>query len=377
MTFLDEVINWVDNGSPVDVIYLDFKKAFDKVPHNRLMLKVKGCGITGDIANWVKTWLENRKQRVVIGDSFSDWKSVLSGVPQGSVLGPLLFVIFINDLDNNIANKLLKFADDAKLFGKVNTDRNIDSLRSDLNELYQWSADWGMIFNVDKCKVMHIGPKNKQVHFKINDQQLVTVDEEKDLGITICDNLKVATQCAEATKKANKILGCIKRTFTSRKKNIILPLYKSLVRPHLEYSVPAWRPFLIKDINLLEGVQRRATKVIKDFKNISYNERLFQLNLTTLETRRIRGDLIEVFKIFHGFTDINPREFFTLSDSGLRGHAFKLFKPRAITNICKFSFAHRVVDTWNKLPVDIVNSCSLNSFKNNIDHLFKHGWGLI
>ena len=130
-------------GSPVDIIYLDFQKAFDKVPHQRLLLK------------WIEQWLTDRIQRVVVDGEVSNWKSVLSGVPQGSVLGPILFLIYINDLDDSITSNVLKFADDTKLFRKVNTDGDKQYLQNDLVRLVKWSEKWQMLFNFGKCKCLH------------------------------------------------------------------------------------------------------------------------------------------------------------------------------------------------------------------------------
>ena len=160
LLFLDFVHEYVDKGIPVDVIYLDFRKAFDKVPHCRLLMKVRAHGIGGHIADWIQNWLSNQEQRVVLNGHSSDWSKVLSDVPQGSVLGPLLFVIFINDLEQDIGNRLLKFADDTKLFGVVSSGKGVDGLREDLRKLCDWSAEWLMMFNTDKCKVMHFGKSN-------------------------------------------------------------------------------------------------------------------------------------------------------------------------------------------------------------------------
>ena len=309
LSFFNNVCNWVDKGEPVDVIYLDFKKAFDKVPHKRLLLKLYAYGVRGDIFRWIKNWLLNRKQRVVINGQSSGWVDVLSGVPQGSVLGPLLFIIYINDFEEGLFNKILKFADDAKLLGRVSTQDQINVMRSDLNKLFEWSSKWGMTFNTNKFKVMHIGRTNQCVNYEINHQVLEDVEEERDLGVLVSRNLKVSPQCIKVVKSANKILGCIKRTMHARTVSVIVPLIKGLIRPHLEYCVSAWRPHYVKDIQLLEGVQRRATKLITEFKGLSYYERLNKCKLTTLETRRLRGDLIETFKIFKGMSDVKLDDF--------------------------------------------------------------------
>jgi len=150
----------VDQGYPIDVVYLDFQKAFDKVPHKRLMLKIKSLGIIDKIYNWMEDWLKGRVQRVILLGSSSKWIRVTSGVPQGSVLGPLLFLIYINDIDDSVCNSLLKFADDTKVFSIVSDINDVNKLQYDLKNLCKWSEDWLMLFNVDKCKVMHFGNNN-------------------------------------------------------------------------------------------------------------------------------------------------------------------------------------------------------------------------
>ena len=168
---------------------------------------------------------------------------------------------------------------------------------------------------------MHIGFNNTKAKYEMNGKFLEEVTEERDLGVIIRSDLKCSSHCMKAVNTANRVLGMIRRTFSVKDKKIILLLYKALVRPHLEYSVQAWRPHFRGDIDLLEGVQRRATKLITSISNKSYEDRLHILNLTTLETRRLRGDLIEVFKIFKGFDNLDSSMFFELSNAHTRGHS--------------------------------------------------------
>ena len=321
LCFLEEITKWIDVGSPVDIIYLDFQKAFDKVPHQRLLLKLKAHGIGDSITDWIEQWLTDRRQRVVVDGEVSNWKSVLSGVPQGSVLGPILFLIYINDLDDSITSNVLKFADDTKLFRKVNTDGDKQHLQNDLDRLVKWSEKWQMLFNFGKCKCLHTGHRNLNVNYKMGDTVLGTTVKEKDLGVTISADMKVSEQCGIAASKGNKILGLIRRNITYKGKKLIIPLYKAIVRPHLEYCIQAWRPYRKKDIDTLERIQRRATKMIPELRDLSYEERLKECGLTTLETRRLRGDQIEVFKILNGYENIDRNMFFSLKkDSRTRGH---------------------------------------------------------
>ena len=368
LCFLEEITKWIDVGSPVDIIYLDFQKAFDKVPHQRLLLKLKPHGIGDSITDWIEQWLTDRRQRVVVDGDVSNWKSVLSGVPQGSVLGPILFLIYINDLDDSITSNILKFADDTKLFRKVNTDGDKQHLQNDLDRLVKWSEKWQMLFNFGKCKCLHTGHGNLNVNYKMGDTILGTTVKEKDLGVTISADMKVSEQCGIAASKGNQILGLIRRNITFNGKKLIIPLYKAIVRPHLEYCIQAWRPYHKKDIDTLERIQRRATNMIPELRDLSYEERLKECGLTTLETRRLRGDQIEVFKILNGYENIDRNMFFTLKkDSRTRGHEVKLVKDQCRLDIRKHSFSQRTINEWNKLSTDCVTASSVNMFKNKVD----------
>ena len=237
LDYLVFVTTQIDLGHPVDVIYLDFQKAFDKVPHVRLINKIKAHGISGKMLHWIEKWLDDRKQRVVLSGQPSSWSNVLSGVPQGSILGPLLFVIFINDIDDGVISKLLKFADDTKIVAKVATQQDIDRLQNDLHNLYNWSVDWQMLFNADKSKEIHFGFNNKNVDYYLGSNKLCEVKEERDLGVIIHNSLKSSNQCVKAANAANATLGMIKRTFMCKNKDIMMKLYKSIVRPKLEFCV--------------------------------------------------------------------------------------------------------------------------------------------
>ena len=368
LCFLEEITKWIDVGSPVDIIYLDFQKAFDKVPHQRLLLKLKAHGIGDSITDWIEQWLTDRRQRVVVDGEVSNWKSVLSGVPQGSVLGPILFLIYINDLDDSITSNVLKFADDTKLFRKVNTDGDKQHLQNDLDRLVKWSEKWQMLFNFGKCKCLHTGHRNLNVNYRMGDTVLGTTVKEKDLGVTISADMKVSEQCGIAASKGNQILGLIRRNITYKGKKLFIPLYKAIVRPHLEYCIQAWRPYRKKDIDTLERIQRRATKMIPELRDLSYEERLKECGLTTLETRRLRGDQIEVFKILNGYENIDRNMFFSLKkDSRTRGHEVKLVKDQCRLDIRKHSFSQRTINEWNKLSTDCVTASSVNMFKNKVD----------
>ena len=368
LDFFHDVFNQFDECRSVDVIYLDFQKAFDKVPHKRLIDKLKSHGICGSIQNWINDWLTSRKQRVVINGTSSCWLDVKSGVPQGSVLGPILFLIYVNDLDNGLLCKVSKFADDTKLASKVTSAEERETLQSDLDKLTCWAAKWQMKFNVNKCKVLHIGSNNDHVQYRMNGEILEAVNKEKDLGILISSDLKPSQHCSEVVKKANKLVGFIGRVFENKSEKIMLKLYNSLVRPHLEYCVQFWSPYYQKDINKLERVQRRLTKMIPRLRNMTYEERLKILKLFPLSIRRMRGDLIEVFKMFKGFDNVSANNYFSLDRSNRRRHHdFKIIGKRFSSNESKHFFFNRVVNVWNSLPSAVVDSNTLATFKNRLD----------
>ena len=202
------------------MIYLDFQKALDKVPHERIMAYIYALGIAGEVFKWIKDWHKDMEQRVVLGTS-SKWIKVESGVSQGSVLGPLLFLIYINDMDDAVCSGLLKFADDTKVFSVVSTKGDIDRLKYDLFNLGKWSQDWPMLFNIDKCKVMHLGVNNTEVKYEMNGKYLMDVTEECDLDVIIQSDLKCSEQCLKAVNTAKRVLGMIKRSFSVKVKVIL------------------------------------------------------------------------------------------------------------------------------------------------------------
>ena len=379
LEFCEKISNCLDSNTPVDVIYLDFSKAFDKVPISKLLAKVKSLNITGKVYEWIKAWLTDRKQRVVLNGVESDWCIVISGVPQGSVLGPILFLIYINDIDLS-ADKvkfLSKFADDTKLGHPVKSEADRDLLQSQLNALCVWAKEWGMEFNVEKCKVLHYCRNNKEYQYQMYNKILEKVDSEKDIGVLVNKSGKPSEQCIKASRTANGILSQISRTFHYRDKKVFLDLYKRHVRVHLEYATPAWSPWQAGDCELLEKVQRRAVNMISGL-NGTYEEKLKHLNLQTLSQRRFRADMIETYEILNNLSNVNPEVWFTRSNpnrvstrSSVPNPDLNLNLPFRRTEIGKNSFSSRAVRGWNNLPSEIKSSTSLAQFKVKIDKHLK------
>lgn len=287
---------------------------------------------------WIRSFLTGRRQRDSVNGSTSDWTEVKSGVPQGSVLGPILFVVFINDLPQVVSSLCSMYADDTKVYRKVDSDKHREQIQSDLNCLVEWADKWQLRFNADKCKVLHLGKKNPKFSYSMrqhgSDQtvSLQVTEVEKDLGVNIDKDLKFSKHIEIEVNKANRLLGLIRRSYEYLDAESMKLLFISLIRPHLEFCNAAWSPQSEKDKKLIEGVQRRATKVIPGLKNFDYEKRLEKMKLPSMSYRRLRGDLIEVFKYTHGLYML---EFSFLEKevrTNTRGHNFKLKKHRCNTN---------------------------------------------
>ena len=357
-----------DKGLAWDTVYLDFAKAFDRVPHQRLIAKIKAMGIEGSLLNWIKDFLSDRRQRVLLGHSKSNWVPVTSGIPQGSVLGPILFVIFINDLPNSISSYIKIFADDTKIFRALRSAGDISTLQEDVNKMLEWSIKWQLPFNIPKCKIIHYGKNNPNHIYSMDSRNMTEDTSEKDLGVTFDSELSFRTHIKNTVAKANSRVGLIKRTFSYMNITNFKLLYKSLVRPILEYCSSIWSPHYQHDIDEVEKVQRRATKIIPELMNLPYQDRLKAVKLPTLEYRRIRSDIIQVFRIMKGYDQIDPSKLFTLSSSSSnRGHNLKIYKPRCESTLKLHSFSCRTINLWNNLPQDVVDSQSINSFKTGLE----------
>ena len=376
---VDEWTNILEKGGVIDVIYCDFKKAFDTVPHKRLIDVLRHYGIKDQVLAWVSDFLSERKFQVIVNGSKSEIFDVLSGVPQGSVLGPLLFIIYINLMIEIAGNaEMYLYADDLKLFKRIASEVEVEELQHSLDKLYDWTQYSLLKFHPNKCATMRIMSKSNKIsnktYYNLDETKLKNVMQEQDLGIIFDCNLSFDEHIYKKVKKANALAGMIRRTFFFLDKETFKLLFTSVVRPHLEYGAPVWNPHQKNLICMIENVQRRASKLIPGMSNHTYEERLKCLNLPTLQYRRYRGDMIEMYKISHGLYDqraIGNFIEFQSNSQNLRRHAFTIYKENCKKDVRKFAFKCRVTNAWNNLPTKIVNAPTLNCFKNRLDKLWK------
>ena len=360
LSFLEEVTRRLDEGSIVQVCYLDFSKAFDSVSHCLLKYKLRSFGIVGRAMEWISQFLTNRTFNVKVGDYVSQAGRVTSGVPQGSVLGPILFLLFVNDLVQELENPCFMFADDVKLAGS--------DLKQDIEAVHRWSIRWDLPLNNDKCKILTNDPRVSEG----TDLPVQIVTEVKDLGIIVTQDFKPSSQCREAATKARGVLFKVYTSLTCRNSEIFTPTYIAIVRPHLEYCVQAWAPYCQKDIDCLERVQRLATRMIAGQKHKSYEQRLRDLDLFSLQRRRTRGDLIETFKIVKGLSGLKVEDLFEFAPvRGTRGHSLKLQRHHSRLNVRAHFFANRVIPRWNDLPEDVVSCTNVIAFKHALDNCWS------
>ena len=355
----------------VDCVYLDLKKAFDKVPHNRLMWKLRNIGgISGSLEEWMKNYLTDREMRTVVKGTKSDWRKVTSGVPQGSVLGPIMFLIYVNDMPEGVKSYMNMFADDAKIMKRIRNMDDCNALQRDLDKINEWSRTWQMEFNTNKSCVMRMGRSKYRPHknYQLGRSTLVEVGEEKDLGVIVQNNLSPEKHINGIFGKTYSMLQSIGLAFNYLDENMMRKILTTLIRPQLEYASVIWSPYMKKHVKKLERVQRLATRMIPQFKELPYEERLSRMELSTLEERRVRGDMITMFKITHGVDILDREDLITMASSNyLRGHQMKIVKDTCTSDIKKYSFPYRSIEKWNKLSVEVVCAASVSQMKEKLD----------
>ena len=358
----------MDEKSPFHIIYLDFTKAFDKISHEKLIFRLKCLGISGKLLNWLIGFLKGRTQRVRIDNCLSHPINVSSGVPQGSVLGPLLFAIYVDTLHEQVGNNFLYlFADDSKLANFVRSVMDHANLQIGLEGINVWSKDWQLPLAPDKCRIMSVGGP-LLYDYTLDGKLLNPTSEQVDLGVKINDDLKFSAHCSTIAAKGHQRAFLLRKCFRYSNAYVLVKAFKVYVRPLLEYCSEIWNPYLKKDVRRIENVQRRFTKYLPELHGLTYGQRLEKLNLPSLEFRRLIIDLCTCYKLLrsdsyqgHGPPLISPDAKTT------RGHNWRFDWKKANCNSRHYSFIPRVGRVWNSLPCEVVDAPSLHTFKNRIN----------
>lgn len=366
----EDIAKNIDNGHQTDLLILDFSKAFDTVPHARLMGKLQYYGVSDGVTNWISNWLTDRKQNVVVDGESSEEVTVESGVPQGTVLGPLLFLLYVNDIGEGITSNIRLFADDCILYRCINDSNDVEALQSDLHRLVDWSATWQMHFNINKCSVMHI-TKKRTIHrsqYTINGDSLGTVHHHPYLGVEFSDDLRWNTHISHLSAKSNRILGFIKRNLYKCSEKTKQSAYFALVRPNLEYASAAWDPYTKKNINELEKIQRRAARFVmgNNSRESSVTLMMKTLKWESLEHRREVSRLAMFYKSVHGEIALPLPSHLVHSINNTRGHSERFIQVPARTQVYANSFFNRTVRNWNGLTETVVSAATVDTFKSRL-----------
>ncbi len=371
---VEDIAHSVDKGSQVDALVLDFSKAFDKVPHQRLLSKLNFYGIRNTTASWIEAWLCHRTQKVVVDGEESPLSQVTSGVPQGTVLGPLMFLLFINDIVDNVSSEIRLFADDCVLYQEVKSPEDQRRLQQDLDRLIEWTRIWQMEFNPAKCQTLHISRRrNKLLHeYQMLGHTLQQVSQATYLGVEISDNLSWDAHINKVTGKANRSLGFIKRNLYACSKGVKESAYKTLVRPHLEYASSVWDPHLKKHINQIEKVQRSGARFVAgDYSwQTSVTQLMVGLQWQALEYRRAVHRLCILYNILNGNSPVIVPPYITQQQRELRSASCVYIQPQAHTNIYRCSFFPRTIADWKRLPPDLTDATTPPAFKAGAERYF-------
>ena len=366
---MNDITKTIDSGFQTDIIFLDLSKAFDKVPHYSLCNKLSYYGIRGKILSWIRNFLTNRHQRVVLDGFTSESHPVNSGVPQGTILAPLLFLCYVNDLPSSIQCKIGLYADDTILYSTIHTLSDCITLQKDLDSLTQWATKWKMSFNPDKSEHMKITHKHNPVLFNytLKNQTIKEVTSAKYLGITITNKLTWSTHINSITNKALLTKAFLQRNLRSCTSHTKLQCYTTMIRPILEYANTVWSPYTKKDISKIERVQRQSARfIMADYSyHSSVTNMLTNLKLPSLEHRRTISSLILFYKIIHNLINIPSSDLIPIT-SCTRGHHQRFQHIYARTSLYSNSFFPRTIRIWNSLSEETIRQQSLTQFKSKL-----------
>ena len=371
---VDELSECLASGKQTDILVMDFAKAFDKVCHALLLHKLSHFGITGSVNNWIRGFLNDRKQAVVVEGATSGLIPVESGVPQGSVLGPCLFLLYINDLPENLTSTTRMFADDTACHRDITSPIDQQSLQSDLDLMAEWERKWLMSFHPEKCLTLHVTRKQNPLlgSYTLHGQTLKSVHEAKYLGVTITDDLRWNSHVTTTVDKANRALGFLRRNLKIGSKSIKERAYKALVRPILEYSSTVWDPHTEENSTKVEAVQRRAARWVtsRHRQTSSVGEMLEILQRSSLQSRRRKMRLLAFYKFHTGDMVINSKAKPTRKKKptyNIRNSHSCAYKVKTRTqDYREKSFFPRTISEWNRLPATAVLAASAEAFRTQI-----------
>ena len=355
------------------VMNIDFSKAFDKVDHGVLLHKLLDLKIKGEVGSWIAEFLSRQRQFVRVQSHESSMSDVISSVPQGTVLGPALFLILMLDINAGVKSNIICFADDTRLLRAIKSDQDIAILQDDLVCVYNWAITNNMKFNDSKFQYINFNCSKESIPRKYLDPSKNIINKTKqvqDLGITLSANCEFKAHINNVVKKCYKLSGWILRTFMSRDRMTMLTLWKALVLPRLDYCSQLWSPSKAGEINTLENIQRQFTRYIDNLNGCSYPERLKSLHLYSLERRRDRYTIIYLWKILEGKVPnlTNPIK---ATYSTRRGRSCVINSvPRGNAGSLLYnSFRCKAVRLFNCIPRDVRNAsqCSVNIFKSKLD----------
>lgn len=372
----DRILNELEKCDGVDVVYLDFAKAFDKVDFGITLQKISALGINGKIGQWIRSFLSNRSQSVIVNGVRSSNAEVKSGVPQGSVLGPVLFLIMMGDIDQEVRDSFLSsFADDTRVGHNIKSQSDEADLQDDLNRIYLFAEQNNMAFNSAKFELVRYRKPGSEIGpppYTTPEGELITEKHDvRDLGVTMSNDGGFRDHIQNIRQKASMVSSWILRTFKSRHKDVMLTLWKTMVRPHLDYCCQVWNPTLLSDKATLEQIQKSFVYKIRGFEHLNYHERLKEFGLYSLERRRERYLIIYTWRIIE---EQVPNVGINAKYSDRRGRlcvipSVQKSAPNWVKRLKDGSFLMRGPRLFNCIPASIrkISNCHVDKFKSALD----------
>ena len=375
----DLVLSSLEEGFNVDSVYLDFSKAFDKVDIGILCHKMKSMGISGTLAKWIHNFLTNRKQHILVNGTMSKPSDVKSGVPQGTVLGPILFLILINDIDKDVSSSVSLFADDTRVMRQVQQEEDVEDLQKDLDKIYNWQKENNMIFNGKKFEMMRYGKnsdlKNNTSYFSPEYEDIIEVkDTLRDLGIIMSDNASFKNHIQKVCTSVKQKCAWVLRTFQNRETPFMKFMWKTLVQGHIDYCSQLYMPNQISEMLLLENLQKCFTKKIPEVRNLNYWQRLKHLKMNSQNRRLERYRIIYTWKILE---EMVPNCGLEVSHSERRGRQVVIPPLKGSPSIRKLreqSFQINGPKLFNCLPPSIrnISKVTVDTFKEKLDKFLSN-----